>query len=374
MVAMEGATRAAPITSRVEAVGSMLRSATLRRARDAHAAGTLSPAEFKRIEDTEVDRAVRLQENAGLDVVTDGELRRAHFTGALSEAVEGLGDVPATGHDWHGDDDMEYAHQRAVTGTLRRSRSLATEEFVYLRARTEKPVKVTLPSPLMMQTFWSAEHSTAAYADPFAMFADAAALVREEIEALAALGCTYVQIDAPELATLVDDSVRDAFTQRGIDPERMLTDGLEILDSVTGVPGVRYAIHLCRGNRDGHWMAAGGYERIAEQLFAHVDGFDRFFLEYDDDRSGGFEPLAGLPEDKLVVLGLISTKRPELEDEEQLVARVHEAAQHHPFDALGISPQCGFESALGDYPLDEDDQEAKLRLAVRVARRLWGQP
>ena len=371
---MEGEAIAETITSRAEAVGSMLRSTTLREARDAHAAGILPPAEFKRIEDAEVDRAVRIQEDAGLDVVTDGEFRRGHFTGSLSEAVSGLGDVPAAGHDWHGEDDMEYAHQRAITGKLRRSRSLAQEEFVYLRARTDKPVKITLPSPLMMQTFWSDEHSTAAYADPFEMFADAAALVREEIEALAALGCRYVQIDAPELATLVDDSVREASARRGIDPERMLTEGIEILDTVTGVPGVRYGIHLCRGNRDGHWQAEGGYERIAEQLFAHVDGFDAFFLEYDDDRSGGFEPLAGLPDDKLVVLGLISTKRPELEDADQLEARVHEAAEHHPFDALGISPQCGFESAIGNYPLDEAQQEAKLRLAVQVARRLWGDP
>ncbi|HYI37478.1 MAG TPA: cobalamin-independent methionine synthase II family protein, partial [Thermoleophilaceae bacterium] len=358
---MEGEAIAERITSRVEAVGSMLRSDQLREARDAHAAGTISPAEFKRVEDAEVDRAVAIQEAAGLDVVTDGEFRRGHFTGSLSEAVSGLGDVPAAGHDWHGEDDMQYAHQRAITGKLRRSRSLAQEEFVYLRARTGKPVKITLPSPLMMQTFWSDEHSTGAYADPFEMFADAAVLVREEIEALAALGCRYVQIDAPELATLVDDSVRAASARRGIDPERMLTEGIEILDTVTGVPGVRYGIHLCRGNRDGHWQAEGGYERIAEQLFAHVDGFDAFFLEYDDDRSGGFEPLAGLPDDKLVVLGLISTKRPELEDAEQLVARVHEAAEHHPFDALGISPQCGFESAIGNYPLDEAQQEAKLR-------------
>jgi 5-methyltetrahydropteroyltriglutamate--homocysteine methyltransferase len=371
---MEGATIVEPITTRVEAVGSMLRSTVLREARDAHAAGALAPVEFKRIEDAEVDRAVRIQEDAGLDVVTDGEFRRGHFTGSLSEAVSGLGDVPAAGHDWHGADDMEYAHQRAVTDKLRRSRSLAQEEFVYLRARTTKPVKITLPSPLMMQTFWSQEHSTAAYSDPFEMFADAAALLREEIEALAALGCRYVQIDAPELATMVDDSVRASYSERGIDPDRLLTEGIEILDTVTGVPGVRYGIHLCRGNRDGHWQAEGGYERIAEQLFAHVQGFDAFFLEYDDDRSGGFEPLAALPGDRLVVLGLISTKRPELEDAEQLVARVHEAAEHHPFDALGISPQCGFESAIGNYPLDEAQQEAKLRLAVQVARRLWGDP
>jgi 5-methyltetrahydropteroyltriglutamate--homocysteine methyltransferase len=362
--------------ARAETVGSLLRSDRLRRARDDHAAGRMDPAAFKRVEDAEVDAVVALQESVGLEVITDGELRRAHFTGAISEAVAGLEDVPAAGHEWHGAadgaDDMQHAHRRAVTGRLRRVRSLAQEEFVYLRARTDRRVKVTLPSPLMMQTFWSPEHSTAAYSDPFEMFADAAALVREEIEALAALGCDYVQIDAPELATMVDASVRDSYRERGVDPDRVLGEGLEILDTVTGVPGVTYGIHLCRGNRDGRWQAAGGYEHISQAVFARTGGFDRFFLEYDDERSGGFEPLTELPRDRTVVLGLVSTKRPELEDPEVLLGRIEEASSFYPLDRLALSPQCGFESALGDYPLDQDDQERKLRLVTQCAERAWG--
>jgi 5-methyltetrahydropteroyltriglutamate--homocysteine methyltransferase len=356
---------------RAEVVGSLLRPQRLRRAREEHAAGRLGPAEFKRVEDAEVDRAIALQEGAGLSVVTDGEMRRAHFTGAVSETVDGLGDVPAAGHDWHGDDDMEYAHQRAVTGRLRRRRSLAQEEFVYARARASGGVKVTLPSPLMMQTFWSPEHSTAAYDDPFEMFADAAAIVREEIADLAALGCEYVQIDAPELATLVDPAVRESFDARGIDPGRMLGEGIEILNSVAETPGVHHAIHLCRGNRDGHWMAAGGYEAISKEVFTRATRFETFFLEYDDERSGGFEPLGDLPQDRTVVLGLVSTKRTELEDADALLGRIDEAARFHPRDRLAVSPQCGFESAIGDYPLDEEGQERKLRLVVEVAERAW---
>ena len=271
-----------PAVSRAEPVGSLLRPAGLLEARREHAAGRLDAAAFKRAEDAAVNRAIAVQQDAGLDVVTDGEQRRSHFTGPLSEAVDGLGDVPAERIDWHGSarsDEMTYAHRRAVTGRLRRTRSLAQEEFIYLRARAAKPVKITLPSPLMMQTFWSQEHSCAAYRDPFEMFADAAAIVSAEIADLAALGCRYVQIDSPELATLVDASVRDGFLARGIDPERMLNEGVEILNDLATTPGVHHAMHLCRGNRDGHWMASGGYEAISQQVFRRAPRFDAFFLE-----------------------------------------------------------------------------------------------
>ena len=362
-----------PVT-RAEPAGSLLRPAGLLAARREHEAGRLAAPAFKRAEDAAVDQAIAVQEAAGLDVVTDGEQRRGHFTAPLSEAVEGLGEVPADRHEWHGAgaaDEMTYAHRRAVTGPLRRTRSLAQEEFVYLRARARQPVKITLPSPLMMQTFWSSEHSVPAYADPFAMFAAAAALVRAEIADLAALGCDYVQIDAPELALMVDGSVRAAFRARGIDPKRMLSEGIDILNGVATTPGVRHALHLCRGNRDGHWMAAGGYDAISQQVFRRAANFTTFFLEYDDERSGGFAPLADLPDDRFVFLGLVSTKRPALEDPGGLLARIGEAARHYPRAQLGLSPQCGFSSAIGTYPLDEAQQQRKLRLVAEVAARAW---
>jgi 5-methyltetrahydropteroyltriglutamate--homocysteine methyltransferase len=359
---------------RAETVGSLLRPEYLKQARDAHAAGRLPPVDFKRIEDRAVDEAIALQESAGLDVITDGEMRRGRFTGSLSEAITGLGEVPAETIRWRGatpEDELEFQHRTAVTDKLGRHRSLAQEELVYLRAKASRPVKATLPSPLMMQTFWSPEHSTAAYADPFEMFADAATVVREEIADLAALGCEYVQIDAPELATLVDPAVRETFAARGIDPERMLGEGLEILDGVAETPGVHHALHLCRGNRDGHWMASGGYEAISKAVFTRATRFQTFFLEYDDERSGGFEPLGDLPQDRTVVLGLVSTKRAELEDADALLRRIDDAARFYPRDQLGVSPQCGFESAIGDYPLNEEQQERKLRLVVEVAERAW---
>jgi len=360
---------------RAETVGSMLRPDWLKQAREERAAGTLGPVEFKRMEDRAVDDALAVQEGSGLEVVTDGEMRRGHFTGALSEAITGLGDAPAEKLDWHGetaDDELEFRHVKAVTGKLGRARSLAQEEYVYLRATATKPVKITLSSPLMMQTFWSNTHSRAAYDDPFEMFADAAAILREEVRDLVALGCDYIQVDAPEIALMVDDEVRESFRGRGIDPERMLTDGLDIINSVAHEPGPRYALHLCRGNRDGHWMASGGYEAISRAVFERATAFDAYFLEYDDERSGGFEPLGDVPDDKAVVLGLVSTKRAELEDPGELLTRIDEAARHFPREQLALSPQCGFASTIGGNPVPAATQGEKFRLVADVAAKAWG--
>ena len=192
---------------------------------------------------------------------------------------------------------------------------MVTEEYSYARARARLPLKVTVPSPLVLYGFWSPKHSTAAYADAFAMFADAAEVGRSEIQELVSLGCEYIQVDAPELATLVDPRIRDwaeslgfagrADAHRGHRPHQRM---------VEGISGVRLGIHLCRGNNAGMWMASGGYDYIAKALFERATAFDAFFLEYDDARSGSFEPLAGAPDDKQVVLGLVSTKSPRARD------------------------------------------------------------
>jgi 5-methyltetrahydropteroyltriglutamate--homocysteine methyltransferase len=370
-------TQKAPLAKRVfrvETVGSLLRPDALKRARDDLAAGRIGRAEFKRIEDRAVDEAIALQERAGLEVVTDGEMRRLNFVGPLAEAVSGLEDVPSAPHRWHGsspNDEADAGHARAITGKLRRRRSLALEEFVYARARATLPVKQTLPSPLMLQTFWSPEHSPAAYSDPFELFQDAADLVRDEIRDLVDLGCEYIQIDAPELAILVDPSVRDAFVTRGIDPDRVLGEGIEILNGLVTIPGPLFGLHLCRGNREGRWMAAGGYDAISRAVFTRATRFDVFLLEYDDERSGGFAPLRDIPDEKVVVLGLISSKRPDLEDPAELLARIDEAARYHPRELLSLSPQCGFASALGGNPLTVAEQERKLRLVSDTAATAW---
>jgi 5-methyltetrahydropteroyltriglutamate--homocysteine methyltransferase len=205
------------------------------------------------------------------------------------------------------------------------------------------------------------------------MFADGAEIVRSEIQELVALGCEYVQVDAPELATLVDPRVRDWAERMGFAAERMLTEGLDLINGVAhDIPGARLGIHLCRGNNAGMWMASGGYDFIAKALFERVTAFDAFFLEYDDERSGSFDPLAGAPDDKQVVLGLVSTKHPELEEPAELSARIDDAARFFPREQLGLSTQCGFASVATGNPISEADEERKLRLVADTAETVWG--
>ena len=359
---------------RAEAIGSMLRPEYLKRTRFDFAADRLSTAQFKAIEDRAVNEAIALQEEAGLDVVTDGEMRRSTFIAPLTDYVEGLEPVDFMTRPWRKPtaEETELPAPLAVTGKLRRRRSLAAEEFAYARGRAKRPLKATLPSPLMMSFLWSPEFSAAAYQDPFALFADAADILRDEVRELAALGCDYIQIDAPELATLVDPQTRRrAYEMNGVSTERMLGEGIELLNAVAGAPGVSFGLHLCRGNNAGHWMAAGGYEAISRQVFARASRYDIFLLEYDNWRAGSFAPLSDIPRDKIVALGLVSTKTDELEPADGLVARVEEAARYFPRDQMALSTQCGFASVAAGNPIAFETQRAKLKLVADAARRIW---
>ncbi len=368
------------MTYRAEVIGSMLRPPALKEARLKLQQGALDIAAFKKIEDAAVDAAIEIQETAGVDVVADGELRRRAFMGPLTDTVDGLGPVPqviGAQTQWH-EDGKKAKHSPAqaapfaVVGKLRRRRSLAAEEFVYLRARAKKPIKATLPSPLMMALLWSPIYSKSVYPDPFTLFADAADIVRAEIAELAALGCTYIQIDAPELATLVDPTTRaKAYAEQGVSPERLLGEGVDLLNAVAEAPGVTFGLHLCRGNNAGKWMAAGGYDAIAKQVFRRAARYRILALEYDDRRSGDFKPLAEVPDDKIVVLGLVSTKTDTLETPAELIARIEEAARYVPRDRLALSTQCGFASVLDGNPIAWTTQSAKLKLVADVARRVW---
>jgi 5-methyltetrahydropteroyltriglutamate--homocysteine methyltransferase len=364
---------------RAEVVGSLLRPAWLKDARAAWQQGTLSTAELKRIEDRAVDAAVAQQEAIGVDVITDGELRRALFIGPLTETVEGFGptqEVIEPQRHWR-TPSGPYVPQGppqgfAVTGKLRRRRSLAAEEFTYLRARARKPAKVTLPSPLMLALLWSPKYSSSAYPDPFALFADAVDLVRAEVQEVAALGCTYIQIDAPELGTLVDQATRtNAYDAQGISTARLLGEGIDMLNAVADAPGVTFSMHMCRGNNAGMWMSEGGYEAISKQVFRRATRYDIFSLEYDDVRSGGFEPLRDIPTDKRVVLGLVSTKTDRIEPADEIVARIEEAGRFFPHAQLALSTQCGFASVFTGNPIRDETQPAKLKLVVDAARRVW---
>lgn len=360
---------------RAEVVGSMLRPPYLKEARRAAESGELAAHEFKQIEDRAVDQVVAAQEGAGVDVVTDGEMRRYLFMGPLTEAVEGIEPVPGgTTMPWFNQGGQSnLILPVAVKGRLRKLRSVVCEEYSYARGRARRPIKVTVPSALSMFGQWDPRYSTAAYDDAFEMFADCARIVRSEIEELAKLGCQFVQVDAPELATLIDPRIRKWAEEKGMPAERMLTDGIDLINGmVEGISGVRFGIHLCRGNNQGRWMASGGYDYIAEALFKRATAFDAFMLEYDDPRSGTFEPLALAPDDKQIVLGLVSTKSDRAETPADLVGRIEDAARSFPREQLGISTQCGFASSADGNPISEEVQDRKLRLVADVAHDVWG--
>jgi 5-methyltetrahydropteroyltriglutamate--homocysteine methyltransferase len=357
-----------------DVVGSLLRPRYLFEARAALDTGRIAPHEFKRIEDRAVDQGIALQEACGLDVVSDGELRRFSFLDHLLADVEGETERPGAGVTFHraGGEEWEWHAPTTVTGKLRARRMLTIEEFSYARGRARVPVKVTLPSPLILYSAWSPELSTAAYQDAYEMFEDAARIIRDEIHALARLGCTYVQIDSPDLGTLVDPENRSLREQLGMPTERTLTEGVDIINSVADVPGVTFGLHLCKGNYESRWIATGGYNDTAEAIFQRMRDIDVFLLEYDDERSGSFEPLAKMPDDKAVVLGLISSKSTEIEPVEEVTARVSEAARYVDLERLAISTQCGFASvSIGANLITEDTQQRKLELVGEVARAMW---
>jgi 5-methyltetrahydropteroyltriglutamate--homocysteine methyltransferase len=365
-------------TWRADVVGSLLRPGYLMRARAESGAGRLSSADFKRVEDRAVDQAVALQEATGVDVVTDGEMRRFGFTDHLWDAVDGFEEVPAdeaariTFHGDRPEDDFPLPVPARVVERISRRRMITPEEFAYVRGRARLPVKVTLPSPLLLFPYWSDERSRPAYRDAFELFADAAALIRAEANELASMGCRIIQIDAPDLGELADPSMRAWWEAQGMSVDRALSEGTDLVNSVADVPGITFALHLCKGNARSRWIATGGYEALSKQIFGRLGNYRRIMLEYDDERSGSFEPLADLPDDKIVVLGLVSSKREGAEPLDDLAARVAEAARYVPLDRLAVSTQCGFASvSIGGNEISEAGQEAKLRTVADLAARLW---
>jgi len=364
---------------RADTIGSLLRPQHLVHARQRLEAGELTAAEYKQIEDRAVDQAIAMQESVGLDVVGDGELRRHTFIDQLVEQVEGLSPDPQADHvpvPFYGEPGEEaplvFEIPMSVTDKLRRKRMMTVEEFAYARAVARRPVKVTLPSPLMLFLVWSPERTREAYSDPFDLFADGLRLMKEEAQELARMGCEYIQVDAPDFGQLVDESQVRAWEAAGISVERVFSDGVDLLNELADIPGVTFGLHLCKGNYDSKWISAGGYESISKTLFKRATNYDVWLLEYEDERSGSFEPLADLPRDKVAVLGLVSSKLEELEAVDDLVRRIDEASAFFPRDQLAVSTQCGFASAGPGNAISEDAQERKLRLVAEVAERAWG--
>ena len=361
------------VTYRSDVVGSLLRPAYLKDARERHEAGEISEADFKRIEDRAVDEAIALQVQAGLDVVSDGEMRRFAFYGHFIDAIEGFDKSGGWAIPFRDEQGNELVLQRpVVVSRLKRRRHLCAEEFTYLRARTDRPAKVTLISAQQAAAYYDPEKSKGAYPTIDAYLADVVDILRAEVDELIRLGCTYIQVDAPQYAALIDPAIREGYRQRGNDPDRLLDRCIELDNAVIGEhPGIVFGIHLCRGNNQSKFYASGGYDPIAAQVFQRTR-FARFLLEYDDARSGGFEPLRHVPDDRTVVLGLVTTKKGALERKDELMQRIREAATFVPMDRLALSPQCGFASTEQGNLLTAAEQEAKLRLVADTARDVWG--
>lgn len=355
-----------------EVVGSLLRPAYLVEAREQLDAGQLTPADFKVIEDRAVSEAIALQEAAGIDVITDGELRRYAFFGHLIDSLDGFDKYGGWAIPFRDESGDQLTLRRpVVVEKLRWRRSMAAEEWVYLRSHATRPGKVTMISAQQAAAYYDPEKSKSAYPTRDAYLADIVAFSRQEVEELIRLGCTYIQLDAPQYAALLDPEMREGYRQRGSDPDKIIDQCIELDNAIVrDHPGITFGMHICRGNNQSRFYASGDYEPIARIFTKTV--FQRFLLEYDDSRSGGFEPLRHVPEDRVVVLGLVTTKKSRLETAEELRQRIAEAARYISLERLALSPQCGFASTIEGNRITLEDQRQKLELVASTVREVWG--
>jgi 5-methyltetrahydropteroyltriglutamate--homocysteine methyltransferase len=363
---------------RADHVGSLLRPPRLLAARDDLATGRIDAAQLRAVEDEAIAAVVATQEDVGLQAATDGEFRRASwhmdFIYQLGGITKAPGNLAVKFRNATGAIEFTPAALQ-VSSKIRVGDTIFGADFGYLRSvvRTAVP-KLTIPSPNMVHYRGGpAAIDPAVYPDIEEFWTDLSAAYAEEIRRLAALGCQYLQLDDTSLAYLNDPAQRAEIAQRGEDAEHLhLRYIRQVNDAIAGRPaGLAVTTHMCRGNFRSSWAAEGGYDFVAEALFSEL-AVDGFFLEYDDERSGGFEPLRFVPPGKLVVLGLVTTKRGALEDADTLKRRIDEAARFVPLDQLCLSPQCGFSSTVEGNVLSYEDEVAKLRLIVDVARDVWG--
>jgi methionine synthase II (cobalamin-independent) len=367
------------ISAHTDVVGSLLRPPQLLTARGEHAAGALSHAAFKAIEDAAVDEAVRLQEDAGMEVVTDGEMRRLSFQSALTDSVDGFGDVPIEAFLWGewrsdvlGEMNVERPPDLGVSSKLRWRRHLAAEDFTYLRSRAARIPKMTLTSPSLYANLWSNERSGHVYPTLDDFLNDVVEIYRGEVAELVRLGCRYIQLDAPHYPLLIDPKWRSFYEARGWSLDRWLSHGIELDNAVmAGFSEVTFSMHMCRGNQVSRWLVEGDYEPIARQIFKGIR-VQRLLLEYDDDRSGSFEALRHVPDDKMVILGLVTTKTARRETVGELRERITDAARYLDLARLGLSPQCGFATSIIGNSITVDDETAKLTTIAQTARAVWG--
>ena len=359
---------------RADHIGSLLRPPKLRQAFRAHAARQLPEADFRAAQDAAIRDVVKLQESCGLQVVTDGEFRRISYWEKFVRLTRGLEvkDAVFRFHDEHGHESDFTAPY--VTAKVGRTEPIALDEFDFLKKCSSLTGKVTMPSPSTMHFYRFTQYGDPGiYASAQEFFADLGRVYRDEIADLAKAGCRYVQLDEVALAVLCDPAAQAKVRAAGADPEGLVDLYVDAInEAVKGRPaGMAIGIHMCRGNYKGMYLSEGGYTSIAEKLFNRAD-VNHFLLEFDTPRAGDFAPLALMPKSKGVVLGMVSSKVPQLESIDSLRRRAGEAAKYVDPAQCAISPQCGFASTMGGNPVTEDDERAKLRLCVEAARAIWG--
>ena len=365
---------------RANHVGSLLRPAELLQAREKYQKGEINVAQLRDVEDRCIRAAVKMQEDVGMQGITDGEFRRTLWHADFLSQIEGVkvveGLLPDSArHFQNPDDDVQRSPtQFVVTGKLRHAHGIEVDNFKFLTSVTKQTAKQCIPSPSLVHVRTGRGGvDKIAYPDMKGFFADLAAVFREEIAELGAAGCTYLEIDDVNFAYLCDPKMREGAKKIGEDPDKLPLLYADLINECIKDRPANMSVctHLCRGNFRSSWVAEGGYDPVAEVLFnaLKVDGY---FLEFDTPRAGNFAPLRYLPKDKKLILGLVTSKTGELEKADDIKRRIDEAAKLVPLDQLGISPQCGFSSTVLGNKLTIDDQITKLRLVVKVARDVWG--
>jgi 5-methyltetrahydropteroyltriglutamate--homocysteine methyltransferase len=373
---------------RADQVGSFLRSDELKLARAAHQQGSLTTDQLREVEDREILRVLEMQQQVGIDVVTDGEFRRGGWASDFQEAVAGyVPGAPPVVLSWYSPTSGAAVESppatpstgivsRVIGEKLSQRQRLTAHESAFLKAHAAGPCKMTMPAASYVVTRgYKPGVTDRTYASRGDVLRDAASIIGDELAALAGEGVPYLQLDNPHYPDYISDDRRAEWRALGVEAEDALSEDIAADNaSLARLDRGRVTVgmHLCRGNGPmGQWHTAGGYERIAERVFGGID-VDRFLLEYDSERSGGFEPLRFMPRGKVVVLGLVTTKSPVLESQNELLRRIDEAARYVPVESLALSPQCGFASTLVGNPLTWDDEQRKLELVVETARRVWG--
>lgn len=360
---------------RAEHIGSLLRPDTLKTAARAFRKGEISESAYLEIMDKEIERTVKLQESVGLRSITDGEFSRSSWFGFFFERLEGFSLEPSL-FSFHDDEGHDYEWTTCYASSkMRREQPICVEDFERLKGLTRETPKANMPSPSALHFFRGDQcRDETVYPDIEEWWEDLVGIYQAEIQALSAAGCHYLQLDEVPLAMLCDPDVRQQITDMGGDPNELTRRYVAAVNKTLDArpDDMTVGLHLCRGNFRSRWMARGGYQPVAERLFNDLD-VDVFFLEYDSPRAGDFSPLLLMPEDKIVVLGLITSKSADLEDKMGLKSRIDEASEFVPLERLAISPQCGFASVAGGNPLTEDEQMRKLALVVDVARDVWGE-